>query len=198
MKIPGQLGFILLAAAAALLSGCAKKGKAAAAPPPPPAPAPAPVVAAAEPLSVPQTKVLLPRPQPIDPEALPPQLPPEEPEPEPVRPGKPSAAQPAGRVETSPPAVTPPPPAPRQSIRVSEPAAERHRLLQEIDARRRETEGNLALVKGRTLSKEEHATVRRAEGFLDQARTALRKDDIRQADALVGRALLLSRDLLRE
>src|SRR5947209_9392765 len=82
------LGGCLVGCLAISLAGCVVRGapKTAKAMPPAPKPVAALPAAPPEPLSIPQTNVALPAPQPLDPEALVTLPPPPEPAPEPVAP----------------------------------------------------------------------------------------------------------------
>src|SRR5450759_5943958 len=107
---------LLTAVFSILLAGCSLRGNPAksAAPPAAPKPVVAPAPAPPPPaLSIPQTRVELPKPQAVDPAALateprPPELP--EPEPPPAAaPARPRRTSPAASQPASPAAATPPP-----------------------------------------------------------------------------------------
>jgi hypothetical protein len=200
--------FILLAAACMVTAGCAAKA-ARTAPVAPSAPRPQPAAStpvADEPISIAQTNVFLPQPQPIQAEALatpPPEAPPA---PEPLnqtaKPRSPAAPRPEPRQQVgvqvvqgpAPPPVTPPPSRPR--IRpVEPPPAERSRMLNEIGARQRTVQDLLAKAKARNLSEAEKSAADRIQAFLEQTEAALKDQDLQQAEALSNRALLLCPEL---
>jgi hypothetical protein len=176
---------------------------------PKPAAPPAVVETAAElPISVPQTQVTLPSPQPIQAEALavrPESQPTPDPANQPVRPQRnPAPARPEARPQATaqpagPPA--PPPAAPtvtRRRIRPLESPAERQRLLAGITARQKQVQDVLAKAKSRPLSEAEKSAADRIQGFLAQTESALKDDDLQQAEALSNRALLLCQELSSE
>ena len=201
--------FILLAAVCLGTAGCAATTAhatpVAAAPPPQPRQEPS-TVAVEEPISITQTNVVLPKPQPIQADALavaPPEV---------TRPPEPStpAAKPrvpAPRPEPRQQATLPPPqvpqPAPaspnpaasRVRIRPVESAAERNRLLNEVGSRQRQVQDFLAKAKARQLSDAEKGAAERIQAFLDQTEAALKDQDLQQAEALSNRALLLCQEL---
>lgn len=197
-----RLGTAILALAAALaLGGCSlrKTPTAKAAPPPPKPAAPA---KPAEPLSVPQTNVELPAPQPIPPDALPP-----------VETGEPAAAPPASRPtsrptrtpsraeQPAPPAATPAPapqqatePPPRQPYVEKLSPEESKRLHDEALGHIQETEAILSHISQRRKN-QQSATLTRVEFFLKQAKEADSRGDMTQASELAGRALVLAKEL---
>jgi hypothetical protein len=164
--------------------------------------------AAELPMSVPQTQVTLPSPQPIQAEALatvrvesPPTAPPPS---QTVKPRNSTASRSEARQQPAPPAAGPQPPPPaqppasRRRIRPVESAAERNRLLAEIANHQRQVQDILAKVKNRQSSEAEKTAVERIQAFLDQTEAALKDQDLQQAAALSNRALLLSQDLNAE
>src|SRR5262249_23121604 len=157
--------------------------------------------AADEPISVPQTQVTLPNPQPIQAEALsapkvesPPAAAPASQPPKP-RPNTGPRAEPRPQTASQPAPAPPPATASRRRIRPVESAAERGRLMGEITTRQRQVQDNLAKARNRPLSDAEKGAVERIRAFLEQAETALKNKDLQQAAALSNRALLLSQDL---
>lgn len=184
------------------LSGCALRGKKAVPPPPPPKPAAPAAAAPAGPLSIPQTRVELPPPQPLDIRALDtgPQEPvavePPEAAPAPKAPRKPAPAPvPA---TTGPQPETPAPqPAVEERPRLQEIVSpeEKRRLTEEIAARKREINDVLGQVSHRALSEEERSTVERIRSFVQLSDQAAGRGDMRQAEALSERALVLAREL---
>jgi hypothetical protein len=201
--------FVLLAAGCIGTVGCAAKAARTAPVTTPATPQPQPALnahPADEPISVAQTNVVLPRPQPIQAEALA-TLPPEAPRvPEPAnqstRTRAPAAAKPEPRqqagaqpVQGPPPPPPPSPAASRPRIRPVESAAEQHRLLTEIGARQKQVQDILAKAKARPLSDAEKSAAERIQAFLDQTENALKEKDLQQADALSNRALLLCPEL---
>jgi hypothetical protein len=193
---------ILAIGMALSLSGCVlhRTPIAKAAPPAPkptvtPAPAPPP-----EPLSIPQTNVELPSPQPISPEALATTQPAGEPlpPPPPVRaPRPPRTGGTPARTEATPGATPAAPPAaePAHPL-VSEvtPAAELKRLQDEAAARRQEVTQLIRRIP-RSRLRQQQNSVDRINVFLKQAEDAERRGDMRQASELAGRALVLAREL---
>jgi hypothetical protein len=190
--------FVVLAACMGTV-GCAAKAARTAAPVAAPV-APQPHTAPDEPVSIAQTNVFLPKPQPIQAEALatpPPELPPA---PEPLNQTakpRPAPPKPEPRVQAA--QGPPPPPAipapSRRRIRPVESAAERHRLLTEIGARQRQVQDLLAKAKTRQLSDAEKGAAERIQAFLEQTEAALKDQDLQQAEALSNRALLLCPEL---
>jgi len=192
-------GSLLLPACSLWQRRAAAKPPAATPKPNPPAP---PVDTASDlPISVPQTQVNLPTPQPIQAEALATIRPEAPPPPEPVNPTvKPrnstSRTEPRQQVTVPlPPAgpAAPPatPPASRPRIRPVETPAERQRLLAGIGARQKQVQDALARAKNRQLTEAEKSAVERIQAFLEQTEAALKDQDLQQADALSNRALLL-------
>jgi hypothetical protein len=198
-----RAAFVLLAATCGGMltsAGClfrsARVAPVVVAAPPPPAPAPA---APEEPISAPQTQVVLPRSQPIPAAALaivPPEWP--TPAPEPPAPApKPHTAQRAERPQTAPtqPMGPQPPPPPRRRIRPVASAADQRRLTALIADRQRQAQEALARAKARQSSDAENATIERIQAFLDQTDEAIKEQDLQLADALSSRALLLTQEL---
>jgi len=178
---------------AALLAGCALQGKKPAAPAAPSAPAP--VVKPAPPpapLSIPQTQVEIPTPQPVTAEALAAgQAPPEEPEPAAApRPVRRVVPPPTPRPE--PPAVEEPARAPIQEVLSS---AERKQLQDSTAERKREIRRLVDQARRRRLNAHESSVVTRIDGLVKLSGDAEAKGDLREADALAQRALVLAKDL---
>jgi hypothetical protein len=184
------------------LAGCVlNKAKTAAAPP-----APQPTVASApapEPLSIPQTQVELPPPQPLTPEAIATtQIPEEQPTPSAPAPATPTRPRPSTpRTEVVPqgpavPAAAPPPAEPeRPPIQEALPAAELKQMQEEAEARTRETRQLMGEIEHRRLNRQEEGIRERVLSFLQQSAEAEQRGDMRQADELAGRALVLAREL---
>jgi hypothetical protein len=195
---------ILAAGLAISLSGCIfhRNTKIAKIAPPPPkpvvAPSPPPLP---QPLSIPQTNVQLPPPQPVSPEALATTQPREETPsaPAPVRtpPRRPPVESAPKSVEAAapPPATVTPPAEERQPIQEVLPPGERQRLSDEADARKRDTLHVLDQVQPQRLTAAQRAIVERVQAFLKQADEAKLRGDVRQADELAGRALVLAKEL---
>jgi hypothetical protein len=208
--LPAAICFWALTLPSCSLRGHATQTAAAQpAPPKPPAPKPPPVETTDNlPISVPQTQVTLPTPQPIQAEALA-TLKPEPPAPKPVtQPSKPTPqTTQTTRTETrgpatvqGPPAGPPPPPptASRRRIRPVESVAERRRLLTEITNRQRNVQGILAKTRSRQLTEAEKNAVDRIQAFLNETAAAVKDQDLQQAEALSNRALLLCQELSAE
>jgi hypothetical protein len=198
MAAPAKIIFGVLAACLPLaLAGCVLRAKptattpAAVKPAAPSAP-PAPVA-----LSVPQTQVELPRQQPIDPDALAaentqsvPTETPAVPRPQPpVRKTTPS------RPETvAPPAAAPPAPEPaRQQFQEIVSAADQKRLQE--SARNRKSEVHRILAQFKHPSSGQRTAVANILSLVSLSDEAEKRNDMRQADSLADRALILARDL---
>ena len=179
--------------------------------PPPPQPAeakaePPPDPAANEPLSIPQTQVRLPRPQPIDPEALatpPVSAPSEAPRP-PHRAKKTPAPQPPVALPSKPEppvetAEAPPPatePA-RPRIEPVLPADRRRQLTENISSRLHEVDQILSKVSARKLTDSEKDSVENVKRFASLSHEALEHGDTQVASGLADRALALAQGLVR-
>jgi hypothetical protein len=201
------------------LTGCviSKKQQAKIVAPPLPAPKISPPAARPEPLSIPQTQMQLPPPQPISPEALATlQTPPQTSEvqsapatnsrpttrrPGPVAGPKPeSAAGPAvaGQsiaVQAPPPAVAPPDAEPRATVQEIVPPAEVKRLQESVAAHRQETRKVLEAAQAHRLTYEQRGLVARINSFLQQSEEAEKRNDWRQANTLAERAQVLAKEL---
>jgi hypothetical protein len=198
----GRVKAILAAGCAIALAlsmaGCAAKktkNPAILASPAPPT-APAALKPVREPLSIPQTQVQLPPLQPVNLDALDvPATPrPAEPAPapKPVRrstttapPPKPEAATPAAQ----------PAEASRAPIQEIVPADERRRFQESADARKRETRQLLEQSKAHHLTNDQKKMVTRIQSFVTQSDDAEKRGDMRQADALAERGLVLAKEL---
>ena len=186
-------------------AGCAVGGKTKASPasPPPPQPvaAAAPPAPPPEPLSVPQTQVKLPAPQPIDADALPPEPPaaPAGTAAPPARPSRPRPATPKPPAEnTAPPAnanPTPPAPEPRPPIQEIVPESDQKRWQEAAQVRKREVRQWLDSIARRRLSRHQQSTVERIRAFLKDSDDAEARGAMREADALAERAQILVQEL---
>jgi len=195
---------ILAAGLATLLAGCMLRGtpKAAQSAPAPPKP----VVAAAParpaaPLSIQQTQVELPPPQPISPEALATtEAPPEEPAPVPAAP-KPTRSRATQPARTEAPAAAPtvqaapPEPAERPPVAEILPAEEQRQLLANAQHDRQEALHLLERASGRRLNGSQQNNKKMIESFLQLSADAEKRGDPRQARELAARALLLAKEL---
>jgi len=198
-------GLMLASPACSLRPSQAASNPPAMAPKPPAQPAPPVEIAAEPPISVPQTQVTLPRPQPIQAEALAKTVPESASAPEPpnqtVKPPRAPAPRPAAttaQAQPAPaPAPAPPPPAVRR-LRPVETPAERQRLMAGITVRQRQVQDVLAKARSRQLSEKDKTAVDRIQAFLEQTEAALKDEDLQQAEALSSRALLLCQDLSGE
>jgi hypothetical protein len=186
------------------LAGCTLGASKQAATPPPPKPAAVQPPAPDPPLSIPQTAVSLPSPQPVNPDAIPAvqaaQAPvPEKTEPAPVpRVTRRTAAGPP-KPEPEPETDAPATPAvqeqaPIQPILSGE---EQKKIRETIEGRKREISDKLSRVKAR-LSSHDQSLVDRIKTFLTQCGEAERRGDYSQADALSERAWILVRELQGE
>jgi len=178
--------------AGCVLSGKSKKVQA------PAAPTPAPVQASSgppPPLSIPQTSAQLPPAQPVPEAALATQPPEEEPRPVVVPPPKPV---PKNRPRPEPPKVeAPPAPAPepgRQPVQEVLRPEERNRHHQEAIHARGETSRLLSRVSAR-VQRQLKDRVDAIKTFLQQSEDFERRGDMRQANELAQRALVLAREL---
>ena len=196
-----------------LLSGCVlsakqqqKKVSAAPAPPKPATTAPA-SIAPAPPalLSIPQTVAELPAPQPISPDALATLKQPEEPvesQPGPRVPprrgpvaGPPRAAEPTSAAQAQPPQPPPPEQVERPPIQEILPEAEKKRLQESADARKRDIKKVLDQTDPRRLNNAQKDLVARIRTLVQQSDEAGTRNDWRQAESLAGQALVLVREL---
>ena len=195
---------ILAAAIAISLAGCVLRGKQpavkAAVPPPKPVTETAPPPPKPK-LSVPQTNVELPPPQPVNLDALAQAPAPEEPPPttpSPNRPrNRPSSAAPRTEAPPQVPVVPPPqPPEPeRGPIQEIVPAGDMKRFQEETVNRRKEINVRLEQASHRRLNDQERQLVDRVSGFLKQSEAAEARNDWRQAYELAGLGLTLAREL---
>jgi outer membrane biosynthesis protein TonB len=199
--MPARKTIPIIAVLVLSMTGCFLGGKKRAATPPPPKPPATAAKPPEEPLSIPQTKVQLPPPQPVDPRALetterPPAPPPETaPAPRPQRRSAPiPTTGPQPPAETQP---APQQPAPEERPRLQEilSAEEKRKLVDEIHNRKREVYDILQHASRRNLSQADRLIVERVRSFLALSDQAAWRDDIRQADALSERAVVLAREL---
>lgn len=205
-----RLEAILAVVLATSLAGCVVNGKPKAAPTPaapqPVSSAPAPAPKVAEQLSIPQTQVQLPPPQPVNPDALtaaPATEPPAETTPtSPSRPGRGSrppapVATPPKPVETPAPAPAPaaPPVEARPPIQEVVPAGEQKRLQESAQARKKEVLQWLDTPGNRRRIGRHQQTAMRIRAFVKDSDEAEHRGDMRQADALAERAQILLREL---
>ena len=191
---------LLTALLSILLAGCELRGKPAKSAVPPAAPKPvasaAPAPAPLPALSIPQTRVELPKPQPVDPAALETEATPPEPPPAVAAPARsrratPAASQPA---PASPPAATPPP-EPRETVQEIVSPAEVKRLQDQAQARRSEVKQILDRLGRRQLTGTQRNVVATIRNFLTLSGEAENHNDMRQADALAERAQILAKEL---
>jgi hypothetical protein len=196
--------FVLVLALSALSAGCFLQGKQPVAQTTPAAPASpaAKSTAPPQPLSVPQTKVELPPPQPVSDAAVAAgETPQDEPEPAaPPRPPRRTAGPPAinpARPETpAPPAATEEPA--RAPIQEVLSADERKHLQDSADERKREIRHLMEQAHLRHLNSHELSVLARIEGMVKLSDDAEAKGDMRDADTLAERALVLAKDLESE
>jgi hypothetical protein len=191
---------ILVAGLAISLSGCifGRKPKVVKAAPPPPKPATVPAPPPLpQSLSIPQTNVQLPPPQPLSPEALATTLPREETPSAPVPVRTPPRRPPAPRPEVATPAPAPvtPPTEERPPIQEALPQSEQRRLAEEAAARSRDALKLVDQLQQQRLSPAQQSIVDRVKSFLKQAGEARDRGDLRQASELAGRALQLAKSL---
>ena len=209
MKYPAAILAPVIAIAFAIaLAGCVLKGKPAttAAIPvtPKPAAVPAPPPAPPAPLSIPQTHADLPSPQPISSEALAtteaPGEPPPAPPPPPRSTKKGSSGTPAPRPKPAEAAPAPaPPPAPvvaepNPPIQEIVPAEDANRLKASADAHKAEIQQRLDHVP-RRLSNEQKTAIETIRSFVRLSNDAERAGDMRKANELAERGLVLAQGL---
>ena len=189
---------ILAVALALSMAGCVLSGKpktAAVAPQPQPAAQPKPAPPP-EPLSIPQTQVQLPPPQPVNMEALNVPTPPETVEPAPAP--KPVRRTPAGSQAPKPEVVAPvvlPAEPERAPIQEIVPADEKRRYQESADASKREIQQLLEQARAHRLTTDQKKMVTRVHAFVTQSDDAEKRGDMRQADALAERGLVLAKEL---
>jgi len=206
---------LIIVAFAILTAGCALSGKApkqAIATPAAPKPVAATPAPPPPPLSIPQTQVELPKPQPLDPAALvtepapPVEAPPERPTPRTQTPGRRTPVPPREGTTATPPATTAPattlppavtpPEAAGPTIREIIDPEETKRLKELAASRRREAQQILDQVSRRQLSQAKREVIPKISSFIASSVEAENKGDVRTADLLAERAQILARDLL--
>ena len=200
-----QAKALLTVVAGIVLAGCSLRGKPAKSAVVPAAPKPvvAPAPAAPPPaLSIPQTRVELPKPQPVDPSALiteprPPELPEPPPAAAPARPRRtsPAASQPANPAAAAPAAAATPPPETRETFQEIVSPAELKRLQDQGLARRREANQILDQLGRRQLTGAEQKVAATIRNFLALSEAAEKHNDPRQANSLAERAQILAKEL---
>ena len=195
---------------ALVLSACEMKTPRAKTPPPPQPDSaraePAPESAPAEPLSIPQTQVRLPSPQPIDPEALatpPVYVPADQSQTSKTRRGnkrqgpQPASAAPPGKPETVETSDVPPvTETPRPPIGPVLSDEERRRMTEDIYARLKNVDQMLGRISALHPTETEKASVERILSFQKLSREAVERGEIQQASALADRAVLLAQEVL--
>jgi hypothetical protein len=194
---------LILTLGVCLPSCVAHKPRTVQAAPPPPKPAAATAPAPPpEPLSILQTEVRLPPPQPVTPEAIATTVPAEEPAgtPSTPRPAPRQPRQPAPKPEvpaqSAPATAAPPAAAPEHPI-IQEvtPAAEQRRLQEEANAHKREVRQLIDSLDRRRLNRQQRGTFDRIQSFLKQSDEAEGRGEMRQASELAQRALVLAHEL---
>jgi hypothetical protein len=190
---------ILTAILSIVLAGCSLRAKPKAVVPPAtpkPAASPAPTPPPPAPLSIPQTNVALPKPQPVDPAALVLETKPPEPEPPSAPPARPRRTTQAAPTATPPPAtVTPPPEPPRETFQEVVSPVEAKRLLEQARTWRKEVRQILDQLGRRTLTPAEKNVVATIQSFLTLSEEAEKHSDPRQAVAHADRAHILAKEL---
>jgi hypothetical protein len=199
MKAKGLLTALL----SIVIAGCslrAKPAKTAVTPAvPKPVVAPAPPAAPPAPLSIPQTNVELPSPQPVNPAALvteapqPVEAPPAAP-PRTRRTGPPASQTVSPALPAANPAVEPPRPAVQEIV----PQAETKRLQEQAQGRRREVKQILDQLSRRQLSDPQKDVAATIRSFVTLSEEAEQHNDPRQAVALAERAWILAKELQSE
>ena len=190
---------ILVGCLAICLAGCALRGapKTAKAIPPAPKPVAAPPSAPPEPLSIPQTNVELPAPQPLDPEALATLPPPPDPVPEPVQLRRPRRVPAAASIPPPKPEAGPAPVEPDQRPAIQEiiPVPEQQRLHDSMVRRKAEITQILNQRNGLRQTKLQQGVVRMIHDLVNLADEAEKHGDLKQADANLERGQVLAREL---
>jgi len=199
---------ILVLATAFVLTGCPLRTKQSAAKNLPPAPQP---VAKAEPapppaqLSVPQTQVELPPPQPVDPDAVaaaqlpagepaePPSAPPRNPSRRRSTASTPSTPKP--EPEAAAPPATPPPAENAAPIQEILPPSEQKRYQEAADNQKRDIRQWLDQARARRLSRTEASRKKTIESLVKLSDQAEALGDMRQAAEIAERAWILAKDL---
>jgi hypothetical protein len=200
MRNPITVPAALIVVLVLCLSSCVlKKPQTVKAAPPAPAPAPAPAPPPA-PLSIPQTDVHLPPPQPVTQEAAATAQPPEEPTAAPAPPPraprpKPPVSRPAETPATAAPPAGPAAPPEHPPIEEVTPAAEQKRFQDEAAARKREVHQIVDPLDRRRLNRQQRGLLDRIQSFLKQSDDAETRGEMRQASELAQRALVLAREL---
>jgi hypothetical protein len=193
------LGLLVL-----LLTACelkVKQAKTPAAPQPAVARAePPPSPPSNEPLSIPQTQVRLPDPQPIADGAV--VVPPTPPEPaatqqKPRRPRPRQATASSSKPEPAETTDTPPADLPPRRMEPVLPEEQRRQRIEEISNRLHEVDQTLTRVIARGLSESQKHAVERIRNFATRAYQAKDQGDIKTASGLADRALLLAQELDR-
>ena len=194
----GELALVLVLPL--LLAGCFLQGKQPAAQSTPAAPAPAAKSSSPPPpLSVPQTQVEIPPPQQVPEGAVAAgQTPPDAPQPAASqRPARhsmgPPVPSPAKSEPAAPPAVNEEPARPPIQEVLS--PDDRKRLLDSAAESKREIRRLVELVRQRHPGAVESGVISRIEGMVKLSDDAEAKGDMREADALAQRALVLAKDL---
>ena len=185
------------------LAGCTLHQKKQAAVPPPPKPAAiAPPVAEPQAYSLPQTSVVLPSPQPVNPDAIPPLTSAasqasdkaEAPSAAPRVPRRAGGAAKAGaEQETEAPAAADEPPPPQPPFQAIVTPEEQKQIATNIETRKKEI--NERLDRAKRLPGTNQTLVQRIHTFLTQMEEARQHGDYAQADSLSERALILAREL---
>jgi hypothetical protein len=186
-----RVEIILVAAMAVPLAGCALGGKPKPAPVVPAPPQPVAAAPAPQPLSIPQTRVDLPAPQPVDPEALvtATQL-------EPAPPAQPKPAPPVRRPPAPQPRVDPPAPEPpRKPIQEVLPAEVQKQLQASAHRHKADIRVLLTEAQRRRLTADERSTVASVNQFVKLSDDAEKSGDMRSADQLAERAHILAKEL---
>lgn len=195
-----RVAAILIAAFSLWLCGCVIGSKRQIAKATPPAPQPvAPTVPQAPPapLSIPQTQVELPAPQPIDPAALATSQPAEAPPETPAKARPPRRAPPARSAEPA--AATPPPvetaEPERPPIQDILPAETQKKLQESAQSHKRDVAQLLQQAQSRRLTRQQAGLVKRIEQFVKLSDGAEQSGNMREADEFAERALVLAREL---
>ena len=195
MRLCAPIAAALLALA---MAGCAQHAKPNAAVPPAPVAAATAVPAATEPLSVPQTRVQLPPPQLLNPDALALEPQPQTPPPAAVAP--PPASPPTRRTpaassqpkpDTQPASAEPA----RPSIQEVLPESTRNQLKVDAANSRQRIRAWLDSTKADRLVGQAKLTRDRIQSFLKASSDAERRGDVREALQLAARAEILIREM---
>jgi hypothetical protein len=138
--------------------------------------------------------VQLPPPQPVDPAAYEAASKPEEPAPAPAIP-RTAARRAPPKPETPAPIIAAPAEPVVSPVQEMLPAEERKRYQESANARKAQIRHLLTQIKSHRLSVDQNRDVKRVQSLVAQSDDVEKRGDMRQADALAERGLILAREL---